>query len=615
MIAHAAQWLLQGVTLSPIEPSEGMEFAKHGIVNTGLVFFVAAILVTAVFGRFFCGWGCHLIALQDLSRWILIKAGIKPRPLRSRLLGLVPMVAFVYMFLWPAIYRIVIGRPPDPTQTGFLTSEFWATFPGLTVAVLTFVFCGFVVVFVLGSKGYCTYGCPYGAAFGVADRIAPIRVRVTDACQGCATCTSVCTSNVRVHEEVRDHGMVVDPGCMKCLDCVANCPNDALYVGVGRPAIGTGGGGPKPGTLSWPEEVMASVVFILGFFAFRGLYGQVPFLFSLGLAAILAGLVVVTWRVIRRPDAWVGPIRLKHTGRIRRSGWVFSLIMVVVAVFWLHAAIIQGLTRWSDHLYGLTNALRRASLDIVQAPLPLGSEGYATVSAAKRSLDRLERWSPVSSPVRDRQRSWLIYLEGDRFEAERLIDASLAASDGDAEAHLLAARIRVDDGNWVEAARAFARAVEIDPQEPLGFLGLGTVLGRHGRLGEALEVFSRGLDTHPMSADLWYNAALARALQGDVNGAVSDFERALEIDPEHLQARENLAGTLAGAGRFEEAVPVFDEAVRRSPSDPQLRIMAGRACLEAGLNNRASEHIEVAIELDPSLKPARAWLDAGVDDR
>ena len=53
MIVHVAQWLMHGVTLSPVEPSEGMELAKNGVVNTGLVFFVAAILVTALFGRFF----------------------------------------------------------------------------------------------------------------------------------------------------------------------------------------------------------------------------------------------------------------------------------------------------------------------------------------------------------------------------------------------------------------------------------------------------------------------------------------------------------------------------------------------------------------------------------
>ena len=44
---------------------------------------------------------------------------------------------------------------------------------------------------------------------------------------------TVCTSNVRVHEEIREYGGVVDPGCMKCLDCVSVCPNDALSYNCG----------------------------------------------------------------------------------------------------------------------------------------------------------------------------------------------------------------------------------------------------------------------------------------------------------------------------------------------------------------------------------------------
>ena len=31
--------------------------------------------------------------------------------------------------------------------------------------------------------------------------------------------------------------MVVDPGCMKCMDCVSVCPNDALYFGFGKPTL------------------------------------------------------------------------------------------------------------------------------------------------------------------------------------------------------------------------------------------------------------------------------------------------------------------------------------------------------------------------------------------
>ena len=64
------------------------------------------IVLTAVFGRFFCGWACHLVALQDLARGLLEKFGRRPKPLRSRLLRWVPAIAFVYAFLWPVVYRL-----------------------------------------------------------------------------------------------------------------------------------------------------------------------------------------------------------------------------------------------------------------------------------------------------------------------------------------------------------------------------------------------------------------------------------------------------------------------------------------------------------------------------
>ncbi|MBZ0103093.1 MAG: 4Fe-4S binding protein, partial [Thermoanaerobaculia bacterium] len=235
--AHVAHWLTSGRTVTPVEPSEAMALAKSGIVNAGVVFFAAAILLTALFGRWFCGWACHLVALQDLSRWLLERIGIRPRPLRSRLLAWVPALAFFYMFLWPAVYRLAIGDRLAVRGTEWTTEHFWSTFPGWTIGILTFVLCGFACIWFLGAKGFCTYACPYGAAFAAADRVAPLRVRVTDACEGCGHCTSVCTSNVRVHEEVALHRMVVDPGCMKCGDCVSVCPNDALYFGFGRPSI------------------------------------------------------------------------------------------------------------------------------------------------------------------------------------------------------------------------------------------------------------------------------------------------------------------------------------------------------------------------------------------
>ena len=63
---HLAHWFATGRTLSLIEPSEAMQFSKRSVINAGLVFFGAVILSTLLLGRFFCGWACHLVALQDL---------------------------------------------------------------------------------------------------------------------------------------------------------------------------------------------------------------------------------------------------------------------------------------------------------------------------------------------------------------------------------------------------------------------------------------------------------------------------------------------------------------------------------------------------------------------
>jgi hypothetical protein len=60
ILAHIAIWLLEkkfgwfgGQTLTPIEPSEGMEFVKNGVINAGTIFFAVALLSTFILGRWF----------------------------------------------------------------------------------------------------------------------------------------------------------------------------------------------------------------------------------------------------------------------------------------------------------------------------------------------------------------------------------------------------------------------------------------------------------------------------------------------------------------------------------------------------------------------------------
>ncbi len=67
--------------------------------------------------------------------------------------------------------------------------------------------------------------------------------------------------------------MVVDPGCMKCMDCISVCPNDALYYGFGKPTVAVAKSAkkakaiPRNYSLTWPEEIFGAAVFLVSFLA------------------------------------------------------------------------------------------------------------------------------------------------------------------------------------------------------------------------------------------------------------------------------------------------------------------------------------------------------------
>jgi tetratricopeptide (TPR) repeat protein/ferredoxin len=402
---HIVLWQVMGLTVSPVEPSESIETLAAGVVNAGFVFFTLAILSTLILGRWFCGWACHVVAFQDLCTWIMNKMGIRPRPFRSRLLVFVPLVLAFYMFIWPVVHREVLpalfadehGRMPvllgdvddlPGITTGFLVEDFWATFGPWYMAAPFLLVCTFGAVYFLGSKGFCTYGCPYGGFFGPADYAAPVRIVVNDNCNGCGHCTAVCGSNVRVHEEVRDFGMVVDPGCMKHLDCVSVCPNNALSVGFARPSIFAPA---KPHKrlkpeearaerarakanrqarydLSWPEEFVCAVLFLLYTFAFRDMLDHVPLLMAIGMAGIAVFCTWKLWSIVRKRDVRLQSLQLKKQGRVTLAGW--TLVIGTV--------LMMGTATWSGH------ALFRPAFAELTTPVQMVLRPEYSPSASER---------------------------------------------------------------------------------------------------------------------------------------------------------------------------------------------------------------------------------------
>jgi tetratricopeptide (TPR) repeat protein/polyferredoxin len=578
MVAHIIQWRMMGQTISPIEPSETMYTLQSGAVNAGFIFFILAILATLIFGRFVCGWGCHILALQDFCAWILKKIGLTPKPFRSRLLIFVPLTVALYMFVWPTAVRFFDPPKNDPLIPEFtnhlVVTDFWATFPPVAVAIPFLFICGFMTVYFLGSKGFCTYACPYGGFFGIADKLSPGKIRVTDACNQCGHCTATCTSNVLVHAEVKQYGMVVDPGCMKCMDCVSVCPNDALYFGFGKPSIAVPKTIKKNYSLTWPEEVAGAFVFLASFLAVWDVYQLVPLLMALGIATVTTFLALRTWRLIRAKDLSFFRFALKSGGRIRKAGWVFlsfALLWIGLTVHsgWVHYHESAGARAFQNIKIADELALARTNPDQWLSP----GDRQNIVDGKRHLHAAVDAGLFVNSDALPKL-AWVEYLSGNSNDAIQLL------------------------GKATEHQKGQGRALSLYYR--------GAILNRFGRYDEALSSLDQALAETP-------NLILAREEKGESlwqlgrkQEAIATWTDAVARNPGLVIANNFLAGAAASLNQTEAALVYERQADQVTPVDPLFHWMVALRLQNLGMNSLAEKHFQRAIQINPAFGARRS---------
>lgn len=614
---HILHWKVAGRSLAPLELNEVMYTLELGIITAGFLFMSLLVLGTLVFGRFFCSWACHIMVLQELCAWVLRKLGIRRKPIRSRLLLLVPLATAFYMFIWPQILRAWQAkafpefhfRTDSEGWASFVTSNFWRNLPSAPIIVLTFLVCGFLMVYLLGSRTFCTYVCPYGAIFALADRFSPGRLRANEKCRQCGTCTSTCTSGIRVHEELKEHGAVINSACLKCMDCVSACPQDALHYRFTAPPVlktlrGAGRFGGLPYDFSLREEALMAVVFLAVAISFRGLYSRIPFLLSLALGAIVAFLTVTTLRLRYQPAVLLSSIILRRNSRLTRLGKAYAAIAAILLLFVCHCAFV----RYHEY-FGL-----RQALTVVKA-----GATEADSSLAERALTHLHTADQWGLLANERvQRSLVdVSLRLKRLDtAEAYARKLIHDHPDDGISRLKLGQILIDQGRHAQAAAELRTITTWNPQEPaaphvvaLAHQSLGALLVRQGQFEAADRELRDAIRHDPALASAEAELGSVLAEQGKLDEAIECLRRALRIDPQLAHAQYNLGTLLAQTGQLQEAITTFEAAIKKMPPDSDLHNNLGMVLFQSGDSDRALQEFERAIGIES--KNANAYFNLG----
>ncbi|MCE5195144.1 MAG: 4Fe-4S binding protein [Nitrospiraceae bacterium] len=243
--------------------------SNHSVAE-GFYLSIITIIATLLLGRVFCGWVCPLGTLNNIIG-SLKKYNPKTKPLnwhkikyyiliflitssvftlqlsgildplslliRSFSVSIYPIFNYSVSAFFDAIYNLNISG---------LSSISEPVFSVLKKTLLSFqqpfylqaAFVGGIFIFILGlnlfeKRFWCRYFCPLGALLGILSRFSILKRSVSEGCNSCGACGSVCQGNASPDQKEKWR----DAECYYCWNCDDICPQNAVSFGFkGRKA-------------------------------------------------------------------------------------------------------------------------------------------------------------------------------------------------------------------------------------------------------------------------------------------------------------------------------------------------------------------------------------------
>ncbi len=188
-------------------------FTGGPFIWESMVWFVGLIPITYIFGKVWCGWICHLGAMQKFLYTKKLKVFHSERS--QKVMKTVRWVLVAALVVQLIATHTYLFDKIDPFRIAY-NLGFGADFTGWILLGLLLVSSLFI------HRPFCKSACPIGLMLGWVSKIPGASVIGADGnCTGCRLCSQACLSDAIVRKD--DYSVLNNQDCIACGECLDSC--------------------------------------------------------------------------------------------------------------------------------------------------------------------------------------------------------------------------------------------------------------------------------------------------------------------------------------------------------------------------------------------------------
>ena len=137
------------------------------------------------------------------------------------------------------------------------------------------------------------------------------------------------------------------------------------------------------------------------------------------------------------------------------------------------------------------------------------------------------------------------------------------------------------------------------PNSEVPLMLIGNIQRKYGNSAEAVKLWEKALELNPERPDAYNGMGWIAFEKGEYEKALAFWRKALEINPKMPAVHNSIAQTLIILGRYDEVIKEAEEELKITPRSGLSYFLLGQGYLKQKEYDKAKKYYETAIEIQP----------------